>query len=133
MVGAKYCTEKMPRLIALLLVTLGPCLGCGPKRVNVHDVEKDIRQHVPLGSSRAAVIEYLDGKHIGHSVLEDYTVGTNGNVVAINRHIEIAVIPDVRQTGLILRSRVSIEIQFQFDNNDSTLISSSVREVYKSL
>jgi len=118
-----------------ILVVAILAVGCGcrtvKKKTDVTTVENDIRTHLPVGSSKADVIAYLDQRKIGHSWLEEGKVSLTGNVVVSNSHTEVALIPDVRKEGFSFKVIVSIQINFKFDASDSKLVSYSVREVYK--
>ncbi len=119
--------------LAVFAVALAGC-GCqnvAKNKTAVPTVENDIREHLPIGSSKADVTAYLDQRKIGHSWLKEGKVSPTGDVVIPNSHTEVALIPDVRKEGSIFKVFVSIEIDFKFDDSDSKLISYSVREVYK--
>lgn len=81
-------------------------------RVRPAKVERDLQHHVPIGSTRAEVAAYLDGRGIPHSA----TVG-NGEQAMI------------RDTALGSTVRTNIEMIFSFDERQR-LTSYSVREIY---
>ena len=93
----------------------------------------DIDSHLPIGSSKADVIGFLDQQKIAHMWLQKAETGPNGKTVFPNNHTEIGIIKNVREDGFIFKTFVSIQIEFKFDDNDSKLISHSVREIYKGL
>ena len=83
-------------------------------------VEGDIRQHVPVGSSRAKVDEYLDAHNIVHSYY-----GADPERIHECSNCEVALVRDTRSSGLVTSS---IQIVFVF-SGDMRLASYKVREV----
>lgn len=118
-------------LVILLVLVLAGCTA--PKLENpgvtVQSVEKDIQDHLPIGSSKADVFAYLDQRKFPHSWLQKGgQISPDGqSVIFPNRHTEAALIRDVRMDGMV---RTDIQIFFKFDDSDSKLINYSVREIY---
>ena len=109
---------------------------CGCRNVkNKSDakaVEDDIGTHLAIGSSKADVMAFLDQRKIPHSrvqLVEEDTTG--GRPTTPGSHTERGIIRDVRETGIIFRTFVSVQMDFVFDDSDSKLVAYSVREVYK--
>ena len=119
-----------PTLIAVILLA-----GCGcdtvKSKTSVSSVEKDIRENLPIGSSKAEVTAYLDARKIPHSWLRQGEIAPDGNVVIPDSHTEQGIVRDVRKEGFIFKIFVSIQMDFKFDDSDSKLVNYSVREVYK--
>jgi hypothetical protein len=88
-------------------------------RITTAQVESDIRDHLPIGSSRAEVATYLDSKKIAHSYVSDDKYAGPGNY-------EIALIRDTASSGFVM---ASIQIHFNFDSK-LKLVSYSVHQVY---
>jgi hypothetical protein len=88
-------------------------------RITAAQVESDIRDHLPIGSSRAEVATYLDSNNIPHSYVSDDKYAGPGNY-------ELALIRDTASSGIVM---VSIQIRFNFDSK-LRLLSYSVQEVY---
>jgi hypothetical protein len=82
-------------------------------------IETDIRNHLPIGSSRAEIAAYLDKKGIEHSYISE-------NNYARNSNCEVAII---RNTAFNSPVRTDIQIHFNF-NRDLRLASYSVKEIY---
>jgi len=89
--------------------------------VDVASVNKDIREHLPIGSSRLDVEAFLDQRQIGHTHIGELKDSPE------NRHTEIALIRGVSQSLLV---RGDIQILFKFDETDSKLISYKIQEVF---
>jgi hypothetical protein len=125
---------RVPTIIAgLAIIAFFVIVYCSrnvKNKVDALTVEKDIETHLPIGSSKAEVIVFLDQRKIGHTWLQEAETSPEGKTVIPNRHTEIGMIPDVRRDGLILKTDVTIEIQFRFDDADSKLVGYSVREIY---
>jgi hypothetical protein len=110
--------------------------GCGREKPKIYasTVEKDIHDHLAVGSSKADVIAFLDSRKIYHYWLRKPEGWQNGRDVIPNSHIEEGVIRDARMNGWGWNSTdTSIYIDFKFDNADSNLVSYSVFEIYKGL
>lgn len=88
--------------------------------IDVVSVEKDIRDHLPIGSSRSDVSAFLDQRKIPHSYVGEL------KEIPENGHTEQAIIRDVLRNGML---KSDIQILFKFDNTDSKLVSYSVREI----
>jgi len=88
--------------------------------VDVAKVEKDIRDHLSAGASRARVEAYLDERHIHHSYLDQSPAEPEYS------HIELALIPESSRTWLF---RGDIQIVFRFDDQDK-LTHYSVQEIF---
>jgi len=89
-------------------------------RVTAAQVEADIHQHVPVGSSRADVSAYLDTRKVGHTYYgsDDYKDTRYYNC-------EVGLMRDTSSSGLI---RTDIEIVFRF-GSDMRLVSYNVQEI----
>jgi hypothetical protein len=93
---------------------------------DIASVEKDIQQHLPIGSARAQVTAYLDERKISHGYtsklkeLPDYRY----------KHTEIAIIRDASRKGLF---RTDIQIVFRFGDSDERLVGYSVKYIVKGL
>jgi hypothetical protein len=115
--------------VALILA-----VGCGCKtmkdKITVVTVENDIRASLPIGSSKADVIAFLDKRKISHSWDKTGKVLPDGRFVIPDSHTETALIPDVRKEGSLFKIVVGIQIDFKFNDSDSKLVSYSVHEVY---
>ena len=81
-------------------------------RVTPAKVERDLQNHLPIGSTRAEVAAYLDSKGIPHSA------------VAVHREQAI-----MRDTALGSPVRTDIEMSFTFDERQK-LTAFAVREIY---
>jgi len=79
------------------------------------------------------VIAFFDQRRISHGQLRRAETLTDGKTVIPDSHIETGIIRDVRTDGFIIKTFVSIEIDFQLDDSDSKLVSYSVQEIYKGL
>ncbi len=82
------------------------------------EVEKDIRDHLPIGSSRAEVTAYLDDQRISHSYVSESAELEHSNY-------ELATI---RVAAYRWPVRTEIQIYFNFDDKQK-LVSYSVQEV----
>ena len=91
------------------------------KEMDVASVEKDIREHLAIGSSRAEVSSFLDQRKIEHSHI--------GDIAALpeNRCTEMAMIRGASHKGVV---RKDIQVLFKFDNADSKLVRFTVREIF---
>lgn len=78
---------------------------------NIPTVEKDIRSHLPIGTPRATVEEYLTRHAIEHSYIEISKVNPDPEL----NHTEIALIRGASRTWLV---RSDIQIRFKFDNQN---------------
>jgi len=101
---------------AMALPTMMVC-GCGRTPLkpdqDVASTEKDLREHLPVGSPRSDVVAYLDRRGIEHSH------------IAANQ-TEMSMIRGVAKNWLV---RTDIQIVFKFDDTDTKLVSYSVREI----
>jgi len=88
-------------------------------RIAPAQVETEIRDHLPSGSSRAEVAAYLDHKGIEHSYISD-------NSYPQKHNYEVAI---MRNTAFQSPIRTDIQIYFNFDA-DLRLVSYSVKEIY---
>jgi hypothetical protein len=104
--------------VAAIVLPMVPVSGCrnnpGKPDQYIADTEKDLREHLPVGSSRSDVAAYLDQRGIQHSHIA-------------SNQTEIAMIRDVTKGGLV---RTDIQIVFKFDGTDTKLVSYSVHEVF---
>ncbi len=92
------------------------------RKTDVATVEKDIHDHVPIGSSRAEVEAYLDQRKIAHSYIRERKELPN----YAHTHTETAMIRDVSEAGII---RCDIQILFKFDDSDSKVVNYRVKEI----
>jgi hypothetical protein len=92
------------------------------RKTDVSIIEKDIRDHLPIGSSRANVEAYLNQRKIAHS----YVSELQNMPKYEHSHTEMAIIRDVWEEGLL---RSDIQILFKFDDSDSKLIKYTAREI----
>lgn len=83
-------------------------------------IEKDIRDHLPLGASRAKVVAYLDERGIQHSYIDESKQAPE------YRHTEMAMVRGASRTWLI---RGDVQILFKFDESGN-LANYSVREIF---
>ena len=83
-------------------------------------VERDIREHLPIGTSRTEVEAYLDQKRLPHW----YTA--ESKQFPEYQHTETAMIGGTSRTWLV---RGDTQILFKFDNQDR-LIDYKVREIF---
>jgi hypothetical protein len=88
---------------------------------DVASVQQSVREHLPIGSARSAVVAYLDARHIVHS-----HVGETSDTPE-NSHTEMALIRGESPSGLV---RKDIQVLFKFDATDSKMVSFSVRELF---
>jgi len=121
--------------VIMMVPILATVLGCQnvKNKVDVSVVENDIRAHLPIGSSKADVIAFLDQRKIAHGPLQKAETSPDGKTVIPNSHTEIAIIRDVRRDGFIFKTTISIQIEFRFDDTDSKLLEYTVHEIYKGL
>src|SRR6266436_1881248 len=118
--------------IVLVVVLVGCCTSRTAKnKIDVPSVENDIRAHLPIGSSKASAIAFFDERKIPHGWLRKAESSPDGKTVIPNSHVETGIIGDVRIDGFIIKTFVSIQVDFKFDDSDSKLVSYSVREIYK--
>ena len=75
---------------------------------DVAKVEADVREHVPVGSSRAEVAEFLDQRGIQHSYVDESKRAPEYN------RTEMAMIRGATRTWII---RGDIQILFKFDGH----------------
>ena len=120
--------QKSLKIFAVTILVV--CCGCRSVKEtnNISAVESDIQAHLPVGSSKADVLAYLDQRRITHEQVRTTQVLPNGTVLVHDTHTEGALIRAVRTEGMV---ETSIRIDFNFDNTDSKLVSHSVQEVYK--
>ena len=107
--------------VALLALTVALRSRHVKRKIDVATVEKDIREHLPIGSSRSDVDSFLDKRGIGHSYVGRLDVSPE------NSHMETAIIRDSSQSYLVTGD---IQIEFKFDATDSKLVSYTVREIF---
>jgi len=120
--------------IVIAIIVAG-CKSSAPQtakdKVTVQTVENDIRANVPIGSSRADVIAFLDQRRIPHGLAQGGEVLPDGRFVVTDEHLERGIIRNVRTEGHLFKIYVSIQLDFKLDDNDSKLLNYSVREVYE--
>jgi hypothetical protein len=111
-------------LVAILIAAI--VVACRSKeahmkpQTDVASVERDIRDHLPIRSSRSEVSAFLDQRKIPHSYVGEL------KEIPENGHTEQAIIRDVSRKGIL---KSDIQILFKFDVTDSRLLSYSVREI----
>jgi hypothetical protein len=112
-------------IVVLELAVLAQC-ACDreiverKQEISVDQTKKDIRDHLPVGSSRQEVSTFLDERKITHSHVGEIKGSPESS------RTEMALIRDVSTVVLI---RKDIQIVFRFDETDSKLVSYSVQEV----
>jgi hypothetical protein len=125
--------------VVLSLFYIFACCGCKTTndkpatpngKVSVSTVEEDIRSHLPIGSSKADVVAFLDKRNIAHGWDQTGQVLPDGRFVIPDSHMETGLIRDVRVEGALFKTCVSIQIEFKFDETDSKLVDYSVYEIY---
>lgn len=87
---------------------------------DVASIEREIRQQLPLGSSRTTVVSYLDQRHIHHSYVHEFKDSPEYN------RTEMALIRNVSHSGPVRRD---VQILFKFDDH-SKLTAISVKEIF---
>ncbi len=87
--------------------------------VDVASVERDIRDHISLGSSKGKIESYLDQRGIQHSYIEQ------SNGAPEYERTETAMIRGASHKGLV---RGDIQILFKFDDQ-GRLTHYSVKEI----
>jgi hypothetical protein len=109
-------SRARPVLVLAVLVIICGCRTAKPKHeITVATVKSDIQANLPIGSSRADVLAYLNHRKIPHGW---------------DKTGEEGLIQDVRKDGFLFKIFTSIQIDFKFDESDSKLVSYSVYEVY---
>lgn len=88
--------------------------------IDVAKIEQGIRDHLPIGVSRAKVVAYLDEQGIPHSYIEESKQAPE------YRHTEMAMVRGTSRTWLV---RGDIQVLFKFDESGN-LISYSVKEIF---
>lgn len=113
-------------LTVILIILTGLAVGMiykirQPKATtNIAQIEKDIREHLPVGTSKTEVEAYLDQRGVPHS----YTAESKGNPEY--QHTEAALIRGTSRTWLV---RGDTQILFKFDSQDR-LIDYKVQEIF---
>jgi hypothetical protein len=113
-------------LAIILIVLTGLAVGMiykirQPKATaDIAQVERDIREHLPIGTSRTEVEAYLDQKRLPHW----YTA--ESKQFPEYQHTETAMIGGTSRTWLV---RGDTQILFKFNNQDR-LIDYKVREIF---
>ena len=107
--------------VALLALTATLRSRHVKRKPDIASVEKDIREHLPIGSSRSDVERFLDARAIGHTYTGKLDESPEYS------HTEGALIRGSSQSGLV---RGDIQILFKFDNTDSKLVSYMVSEIF---
>jgi hypothetical protein len=87
---------------------------------DVAKVEADVREHLPVGSSRAEVASFLDQRGIPHSYVDESKGAPEYS------RTEMAIIRGASESWLI---RGDIQILFKFDEHGK-LLKHSVREIF---
>lgn len=113
-------------LTIILIILTGLAVGMIYKirqpraTTDITQVEKDIREHLPTGTSRTEVEAFLDDRGVPHS----YIAESKGSPE--HQHTEMAMIRGTSRTWLV---RGDTQILFEFDNQDR-LIDYKVREIF---
>jgi len=113
-------------LAIILIVLTGLAVGMiykirRPKATtDIAQVERDIREHLPIGTSRTEVEAFLDQKAMPHS----YTA--ESKQFPEYEHTEAAMIRGTSRSWLV---RGDTQILFKFDNQDR-LIEYKVQEIF---
>jgi hypothetical protein len=113
-------------LAIILIVLTGLAVGMiykirRPKATtDIAQVERDIREHLPIGTSRTEVEAYLDQKRLPHW----YTA--ESKQFPEYEHTEAAMIRGTSRSWLV---RGDTQILFKFDNQDR-LIEYKVQEIF---
>jgi hypothetical protein len=113
-------------LTVILIILTGLAVGMiykirRPKATaDIAQVEKDIREHLPIGTSRTDVEAFLDQKGMPHSYTGESTQFPE------YLHTEAAMIRGTSRSWLI---RGDTQILFKFDNQDR-LIDYKVQEIF---
>lgn len=89
-------------------------------RIDVAKVEKDIRDHLPVGTPRAQIESYLNQRRIEHSYVERSPGSREYD------RTEIAIIRDASQSWLV---RGDIQLLFKFDEQGK-LTNYSVQQIF---
>lgn len=111
-----------------LLTVLAACFvvtGCQHKQIQMHNdasqLRKEIEANLPIGSSRADVIAFLDKKEITHSHVGALPESPDAS------NTEMAMIRGESTSG---SARRDVQIIFKFDTSDSKLQSYTVKEIF---
>ena len=102
-----YCL----RLFLAAHLVLSTMLFSSCRGVSVGAVRKDIQKHLPLGSTAAEVIAYLEAKRIEHGDLVTYPFDS----YFPDEH-NVRVIPAAIRKWFLLETTISIA--FRFDEED---------------
>jgi hypothetical protein len=102
------------------------------KHKNVSEVERRIREQLPIGTTRERVDAYLDANKIRHK-MGWQPIPEGGGMTLLDEHTEGALIFGVRThktfpLGMVIRT--DLEIQFKFDDKNLKLIDCKFREVH---
>jgi hypothetical protein len=130
----RYLTWAAAFVAGTIVIVLGVLVGAVYRatrrevKVTVPQVDHDIRDHLPIGSSRAEVETYLNDKKIWHVYVNEPTHGVHNNCEddGERNNCEVATIYDAAHGGLV---RTDIQIFFNFDKK-LKLISCSLKESY---
>lgn len=106
---ALYCLRLFLTIHLVLLATL---FGSSCGGVSVGAVRKDIKKNLPLGSTAAQVIAYLDRKRIEHGELRTYPFDPDFPGENNIRRLPAAI----RKQGFLFETTISIV--FRFDEED---------------
>lgn len=118
--------RRTPWLTVILIILTGLAVGMIYKiwqlkaKTDIAQVEKDIREHLPAGTSRTEVEAYLDLKGVPHS----YTA--ESKEFPEYQHTEAAMIRGTSRTWLV---RGDTQILFKFDSQDR-LIDYKMQEIF---
>src|SRR5689334_9157262 len=89
-----------------LLASLAAAIACGHgSRVDIHGLDDSIRQELPLGTPRSAVVAFLDGHTVRHSD-------------SPNRRTVLAGVTDHRWRWSWACGQTDAHFTFEFDESD---------------
>ncbi|HTB82791.1 MAG TPA: hypothetical protein VK742_03985 [Candidatus Sulfotelmatobacter sp.] len=136
---------RAPLQLAIIFTVVAVCwlTGCKSHPVQIDTssdeaVERDIRAHLPIGSSTAQVLAYLDDRKIDYS-WPKYGVRLPGNSTAIDPDTGLPI-PDAPTVDVFIpyaetNNSINIVIKkgtvidFTFDATKSHLVKFTVRDV----
>jgi hypothetical protein len=102
------------------------------KKMSSADVERQIREQLPIGSTREQVDAYLAANKIRHKMGWQPVPDGGGMTKLSDEHTEGALIVGIRKKRTLssMVVRTDLKVQFKFDDKDLKLIDYIFREVY---
>lgn len=102
-----------------------------PKKMSSAEIERQIREQLPTGSTREQVDAYLVANKIRHK-MGWQPVPDGAGMTKLDEHMEGALIVGIRKSRTLssMVVRTDLEVQFKFDDKDLKLIDCTFREVY---